>query len=52
MRVSEAHAICDRLEAALRRDISPDSVITIHVEPEEKAKHGAVAISRTGAYVA
>lgn len=52
MRVSEAHAICDRLEAALRRDISPDSVITIHVEPEEKAKHGAVAISRGGAYVA
>lgn len=52
MRVSEAHAICDRLEAALRRDISPDSVITIHVEPEEKAKHGAVAISRSGAYVA
>ncbi len=38
MTVSESHALCDRIEAALHEDIE-DSVITIHVEPEEKAKH-------------
>ncbi|MQT12263.1 cation diffusion facilitator family transporter [Segnochrobactrum spirostomi] len=38
MTVAESHALCDRIEAALHRDIE-DSVITIHVEPEEKAKH-------------
>lgn len=38
MTVSESHALCDRIEAALHDDIE-DSVITIHVEPEEKAKH-------------
>jgi cation diffusion facilitator family transporter len=38
MSVAEAHALCDRIEAALREGIE-DIVITIHVEPEEKAKH-------------
>jgi cation diffusion facilitator family transporter len=38
MSVAESHALCDRIEAALRTDIE-DAVITIHVEPEEKAKH-------------
>jgi cation diffusion facilitator family transporter len=38
MSVAESHMICDRIEAALRADLA-DSVITIHVEPEHKAKH-------------
>jgi len=43
MRVLEAHAICDRVEAALRAEIE-DAVITIHVEPEGKAKHHGVLV--------
>lgn len=43
MTVDASHAICDRIEAALRRD-HPDSVISIHVEPEGKRKHGAMAL--------
>lgn len=35
--VSAAHAVCDRLEAALHEAV-PDSSVTIHVEPEEKGK--------------
>jgi cation diffusion facilitator family transporter len=38
MRVDEAHEICDRIEAALKTDMS-DLVVNIHVEPEHKAKH-------------
>ena len=38
MTVSESHELCDRIEAALRKEIS-DIMISIHVEPEEKAKH-------------
>ena len=37
MTVSESHAICDRIEAALKREMDHVAV-TIHVEPEEKAK--------------
>jgi cation diffusion facilitator family transporter len=36
--VAEAHDICDRIEAALKADI-PGAAVTIHVEPENKAKH-------------
>jgi cation diffusion facilitator family transporter len=36
MTVHQAHALCDRIEAALRRNI-PGARITIHVEPENKA---------------
>jgi len=44
MSVSEAHDICDAIEARLREETG-EAVITIHVEPEEKAKrHGVVAI--------
>ncbi len=43
LRVSEAHAICDRIEAALRQDME-HLVITIHVEPEAKAKHQGVLV--------
>ncbi|MGE0223345.1 MAG: cation diffusion facilitator family transporter [Acetobacteraceae bacterium] len=38
MTVSESHRICDQIEAALRADMD-HLVVTIHVEPEEKAKH-------------
>lgn len=38
MSVAESHDICDRVEEALKADV-PDAVITIHVEPEHKAKH-------------
>lgn len=44
MTVSESHGLCDRIEAALKEEI-PDVMISIHVEPEEKAKHpGGVPI--------
>ncbi|MBR0657523.1 cation diffusion facilitator family transporter [Plastoroseomonas arctica] len=43
MTVDEAHAICDRVEVALKAEIG-ESVITIHVEPEGKAKHQGVLV--------
>lgn len=43
MRVDEAHAICDRIEAALKAEVD-GAVITIHVEPEGKAKHQGVLV--------
>ncbi len=44
MRVDQAHEICDRMEAALRQDME-HLLVSIHVEPEHKAKHaGAVAL--------
>jgi cation diffusion facilitator family transporter len=43
MAVSQAHDICDRIEKALRSSV-PDAMITIHVEPEEKAKHHGVLV--------
>ncbi len=44
MRVDEAHAICDRIEGALRHDME-HLVVNIHVEPADKAKRiGAVAL--------
>ncbi|MCB1486913.1 MAG: cation transporter [Bauldia sp.] len=43
MPVSEAHDICDRIEKALRTKV-PDAMITIHVEPEDKAKHEGVLV--------
>jgi cation diffusion facilitator family transporter len=43
MPVSEAHAICDRIERALRAKVG-DAMITIHVEPEDKAKHHGVLV--------
>ena len=36
MPVKLAHGVCDRIEAALRKEI-PGASITIHVEPEEQA---------------
>lgn len=41
--VADAHAICDRVEAALKAAME-GAVITIHVEPEGKAKHHGVIV--------
>lgn len=43
MSVDTAHAICDRLEARLREAV-PHTQITIHVEPENKAKHSGIVV--------
>jgi cation diffusion facilitator family transporter len=43
MRVDAAHDICDRVEAALRNAVESAS-ITIHVEPENKAKHQGIVV--------
>jgi cation diffusion facilitator family transporter len=43
MRVDRAHDICDRIEAALRAEIE-GATITIHVEPENKAKHQGIVV--------
>lgn len=44
MRVAEAHDICDRIEGALREGMDGEAVVTIHVEPENKAKHSGVVV--------
>lgn len=43
MSVSAAHEICDRIEAALKKAIE-GARVTIHVEPEHKAKHNGVLV--------
>lgn len=43
MKVAEAHDICDRIEAALRAEIE-GATISIHVEPDGKAKHQGVLV--------
>ena len=43
MTVADAHGICDRVEAALRAEME-GLRITIHVEPEGKAKHRGVIV--------
>lgn len=43
MSVDAAHTICDRIEAKLREAVK-DVQITIHVEPEEKAKHAGIVV--------
>lgn len=43
MSVTEAHDICDRLERALK-DAIEDALITIHVEPDNKAKHAGIVV--------
>ena len=43
MRVREAHEICDRIEAALKAELE-GAIITIHVEPEGKAKQQGVPV--------
>jgi cation diffusion facilitator family transporter len=43
MTVDAAHRICDTIEARLREAVE-DVQITIHVEPEEKAKHSGIVV--------
>ncbi|MCR8548112.1 cation diffusion facilitator family transporter [Salipiger sp. P9] len=43
MTVDAAHDICDRIEAALN-DAFDGSRVTIHVEPEHKAKHSGIVV--------
>jgi cation diffusion facilitator family transporter len=43
MTVAASHAICDHIEDTLRAEMQ-HLVITIHVEPEEKAKHHGVPV--------
>jgi cation diffusion facilitator family transporter len=43
MTVEESHAICDRIEEALRAHLG-NAVINIHVEPEAKAKRHGVPV--------
>ena len=45
MPVSDAHEVCDRLEQALSQEIA-GAVVTIHVEPENKAKHAGIVVLR------
>ena len=45
MSVSAAHAICDRIEDALRAEMG-HVLVTIHVEPEDKAKHAGVEVEQ------
>ncbi|MET0220419.1 MAG: cation diffusion facilitator family transporter, partial [Tardiphaga sp.] len=41
--VSAAHEICDNLERAIRGEIG-EALITIHVEPDDKAKHSGIVV--------
>jgi cation diffusion facilitator family transporter len=43
MSVSDAHDICDRIEGALKR-LMPGISVLIHVEPENKVKHGGFSV--------
>lgn len=43
MSVEAAHAICDTIEAKLHEAVE-DIQITIHVEPESKAKHAGIVV--------
>jgi cation diffusion facilitator family transporter len=43
MSANQAHEICDRIEEALRGN-DEHSWVTIHVEPESKAKHSGVLV--------
>lgn len=43
MSVEAAHDICDRIEQAVGKAV-PGSRLTIHVEPEHKAKHSGIIV--------
>jgi cation diffusion facilitator family transporter len=43
MSVTDAHEICDRLERAIK-EIVHDALISIHVEPDDKAKHSGIVV--------
>ena len=41
--VADAHEICDRIERAIRAEVD-SALVTIHVEPENKAKHSGIVV--------
>lgn len=43
MTVTQAHEICDRLERAIKAEVT-DALISIHVEPDDKAKHSGIVV--------
>lgn len=43
MTVSAAHEICDRIERSIREEVNK-AHITIHVEPEDNAKHSGIVV--------
>ena len=43
MTVADSHIICDRIESAIKSELE-GAVITIHVEPEFKAKHSGIVV--------
>lgn len=43
MTVAASHEICDRIEAALEAEFD-HAVVTIHVEPEDEAKHKGIVV--------
>lgn len=43
MSVVDAHDICDRIEMALKAN-DEGAIVTIHVEPEHKAKHSGIVV--------
>jgi cation diffusion facilitator family transporter len=43
MSVAVAHDICDRLERAIRAEF-PGALISIHVEPDNQAKHSGIVV--------
>jgi divalent metal cation (Fe/Co/Zn/Cd) transporter len=43
MSVSQPHEICDRIEQVLKAEID-DSPTTIHVEPDDKARHSGIVV--------
>jgi cation diffusion facilitator family transporter len=47
MTVTKAHDICDRIENALREAV-PGARVSIHVEPEHKAKHEGIMMRAAG----
>lgn len=44
MPVTQAHDICDRIERGIREEFE-DVRISIHVEPEDKAKHAGIVVA-------
>jgi cation diffusion facilitator family transporter len=43
MSVSAAHDICDQLEKAIKEEFV-DALISIHVEPDDRAKHSGILV--------
>lgn len=43
MSVTQAHDICDRLERAIKAEY-PEALISVHVEPDDKAKHAGIVV--------